>query len=113
MSARPKRAAEELRAADAEARRLAVDEFERPLAIQAGAGTGKTTVLVERFARSVIDDGLDVDSLLVITYTARAAGELVSALGGRVAAYAFLVELSFLGGREKLVGAPVLSLIRY
>ena len=43
--------------------------------VSAGAGTGKTTVLVERFARAVIDDGLDVDSLLVITYT-RAAGEL-------------------------------------
>ena len=44
--------------------------------VSAGAGTGKTTVLVERFARAVIDDGLDVDSLLVITYTDRAAGEL-------------------------------------
>ena len=33
-------------------------------------------MLVERFARSVIEDGLDVDSLLVITYTDRAAGEL-------------------------------------
>ena len=44
--------------------------------VSAGAGTGKTTVLVERFARAVVDDGLDVDSLLVITYTDRAAGEL-------------------------------------
>ncbi len=44
--------------------------------VSAGAGTGKTTVLVERFARSVVEDGLDVDSLLVITYTDRAAGEL-------------------------------------
>ena len=33
-------------------------------------------MLVERFARAVVDDGLDVDSLLVITYTDRAAGEL-------------------------------------
>ena len=39
-------------------------------------GTGKTAVLVERFVRAVVDDGLDVDSLLVITYTERAAGEL-------------------------------------
>ena len=44
--------------------------------VSAGAGTGKTTVLVERFARAVVDDGLDVESLLVITYTDRAAGEL-------------------------------------
>jgi len=44
--------------------------------VAAGAGTGKTAVLVERFVRAVADDGLDVDSLLVITYTERAAGEL-------------------------------------
>jgi ATP-dependent exoDNAse (exonuclease V) beta subunit len=44
--------------------------------VSAGAGTGKTAVLVERFARAVCDEGLDVDSILVITYTRRAAGEL-------------------------------------
>src|SRR3989441_6190934 len=44
--------------------------------VPAGAGTGKTAVLVERFARAVCDQGLDVDSILVITYTRRAAGEL-------------------------------------
>jgi ATP-dependent helicase/nuclease subunit A len=44
--------------------------------VSAGAGTGKTTVLVERFAKAVCERGLDVDSLLVITYTERAAGEL-------------------------------------
>ena len=44
--------------------------------VWAGAGTGKTTVLVERFVRAVCEDGLDVDSVLVITYTRKAAGEL-------------------------------------
>ena len=44
--------------------------------VAAGAGTGKTAVLVERFVRAVVDDGLDVDSVLVITYTERATGEL-------------------------------------
>ncbi len=44
--------------------------------VSAGAGTGKTTVLVERFARAVCDRGVDVGSILVITYTDRAAGEL-------------------------------------
>jgi len=46
--------------------------------VSAGAGTGKTMVLVERFCRSVLERGLPVDSLLVITYTDRAAGELRS-----------------------------------
>src|SRR5262249_37967864 len=46
--------------------------------VSAGAGTGKTAVLVERFVRAVCDEGIDVDSMLVITYTKRAAGELRS-----------------------------------
>jgi ATP-dependent exoDNAse (exonuclease V) beta subunit len=46
--------------------------------VSAGAGTGKTTVLVERFVRAVCDEGLDVGSILVITYTRKAAGELRS-----------------------------------
>ena len=44
--------------------------------VSAGAGTGKTKVLVERFARAVCDEGVDVESILVITYTEKAAGEL-------------------------------------
>jgi ATP-dependent exoDNAse (exonuclease V) beta subunit len=44
--------------------------------VSAGAGTGKTAVLVERFVRAVCERGLDVDSILVITYTKRAAAEL-------------------------------------
>jgi ATP-dependent exoDNAse (exonuclease V) beta subunit len=44
--------------------------------VSAGAGTGKTRVLVERFVRAVCDDGLDVQSVLVITYTRKAAAEL-------------------------------------
>jgi ATP-dependent helicase/nuclease subunit A len=52
--------------------------------VSAGAGTGKTTVLVERFVKAVCDRGLDVDSLLVITYTERAAGELRSRIRARL-----------------------------
>ena len=44
--------------------------------VSAGAGTGKTRVIVERFCNAVCERGLDIDSLLVITYTERAAGEL-------------------------------------
>jgi ATP-dependent helicase/nuclease subunit A len=44
--------------------------------VSAGAGTGKTSVLVERFVRAVCESGLDVESILVITYTRKAAGEL-------------------------------------
>ncbi len=64
MSLRPN--PEQQRAVDAEGR----------VFLSAGAGTGKTAVLVERFARAVCERGLDVGSVLVITYTRKAAGEL-------------------------------------
>ncbi len=44
--------------------------------VSAGAGTGKTSVLVERFVRAVLDDGVAVDSVLAITFTEKAAGQL-------------------------------------
>jgi ATP-dependent helicase/nuclease subunit A len=52
--------------------------------VSAGAGTGKTTVLVERFVRAV-DAGVDVASILVITYTERAAAELRTRIRARLA----------------------------
>jgi ATP-dependent helicase/nuclease subunit A len=55
---------------------LAAVEATGEVFVSAGAGTGKTAVLVERFVRAVCDRGLDVESILVITYTRRAAGEL-------------------------------------
>ncbi|MDQ3858495.1 MAG: UvrD-helicase domain-containing protein, partial [Actinomycetota bacterium] len=54
--------------------------------VSAGAGTGKTTVLVERFVRAVCERGLPLESVLVITYTERAAGELRSRIRERLAA---------------------------
>ncbi len=52
--------------------------------VSAGAGTGKTTVLVERFVEGVCERGIDVESMLVITYTERAAGELRGRIRARL-----------------------------
>jgi ATP-dependent helicase/nuclease subunit A len=52
--------------------------------VSAGAGTGKTTVLVERFVEAVCERGIDVESMLVITYTERAAGELRGRIRARL-----------------------------
>jgi len=55
---------------------LAAVEAEGSVFVSAGAGTGKTSVLVERYVRAVCERGIDVESILVITYTRKAAGEL-------------------------------------
>lgn len=56
--------------------RTAIASREGDLLLDAGAGSGKTSVLVERFALSVRDDGLDPGRILAITFTEKAAGEL-------------------------------------
>jgi len=66
--------------------------------------------------RDAIEPGqriLVVDDLLATGGTAEAAGRLVERLGGAVHGFAFLVELAFLSGRERLDGHDVFSLIRY
>lgn len=63
-----------------------------------------------------IQDGakvLVVDDLLATGGTAAATAELVRMQGGYVIAFAFVVELDFLYGREKLLPVPVISLIHY
>jgi adenine phosphoribosyltransferase len=53
------------------------------------------------------------DDLLATGGTARALCELVEQLGGQVAACHFLIELTFLNGRERLRGYDVRSLIAF
>ncbi len=56
---------------------------------------------------------LIVDDLLATGGTCGAAVNLVERLGGIVTGGAFLVELDFLHGREKLAGYEVRSVVRY
>ena len=54
----------------------AIERRSGALLVSAAAGSGKTTVLVERFVRSVLEDGVAPASMLAITFTDKAAGEL-------------------------------------
>lgn len=56
---------------------------------------------------------LIVDDLLATGGTGAATARLVEKAGGKVTAIAFLIELTFLGGVEKLRGYPVISIIKY
>jgi adenine phosphoribosyltransferase len=63
---------------------------------------------LERDQRVVI-----VDDLLATGGTAQAACQLVELLGGKVAGLAFVVDLAFLNGRERLSGRHIVSLVSY
>lgn len=54
-----------------------------------------------------------VDDLLATAGTVMATTKLIESLGGDVVALEFVIELTFLGGREKLEGYHVNSLVKY
>lgn len=56
---------------------------------------------------------LIVDDLLATGGTAEATAKLAASLGAEIAGLAFVVELDFLKGREKLKSYPVFSLLHY
>ncbi|HLY50977.1 MAG TPA: UvrD-helicase domain-containing protein [Solirubrobacteraceae bacterium] len=62
----------------------AVRRREGDLFLDAGAGSGKTTVLVERFARAVVEDGVEPTAILTITFTDKAAAEMRERIRGRL-----------------------------
>lgn len=59
------------------------------------------------------DKVLLVDDLLATGGTAKASCELVERLGASVVACAFVIELDFLNGKDKLEGYEIHSLINY
>ena len=109
--------------------------FGAPLAYQLGvgfvpirkpgklpAGTVSESYELEYGTNSleIHEDGIEpgqrvlvIDDLLATGGSARAAINLVERLGGKIIGVAFLIELDFLHGREKLVGYDVQSLIHY
>jgi adenine phosphoribosyltransferase len=74
---------------------------------------GSDTLEIHKDAVSQGHNVLIVDDLLATGGTARAVTQLVEKLGGNVTGLAFIVELEFLPGREKLAGYDVFSLLKY
>jgi len=58
------------------AQERAIESREKSLLVSAAAGSGKTAVLVERIIRLVVDDRVNVEKLLVVTFTKAAAEEM-------------------------------------
>jgi len=74
---------------------------------------GSDTLEVHRDAIVPGSKVLIVDDLLATGGTAKAVTRLVEQLGGSVAGLGFVLELTFLSGREKLEGYDIFSVLQY
>lgn len=76
---------------------------------------GTDSVEMHRDAVLPGENVLIVDDLVATGGTAQAAAKLVESVGGKVAGFGFIIELTFLDGRRKLesAGYEVASLIQY
>ena len=61
---------------DADIRHQAVSEHDRNLIVTAGAGTGKTTLLVDRVLHLLLGRGCSIREVIALTFTEKAANEM-------------------------------------
>ena len=54
----------------------AMNKKGKNILVAAAAGSGKTTVLVERIINKIINEKIDIDKLLIVTFTNAAASEM-------------------------------------
>lgn len=74
---------------------------------------GEDTIEMHEDAIAKGSKVLIVDDLLATGGTSEATAKLIEKMGGEVAAMAFVIELDFLKGRERLQSYPVFSLLHY
>ncbi|HWD73568.1 MAG TPA: UvrD-helicase domain-containing protein [Solirubrobacteraceae bacterium] len=67
-----------------EEQQRAIDRRHGDLLLDASAGSGKTSVLVERFVAAALEDGIDITAMLTITFTEKAAAELRDRIRARL-----------------------------
>jgi adenine phosphoribosyltransferase len=74
---------------------------------------GTATLEVHTDAVRAGERVLIVDDVLATGGTAKATADLVERIGGKVVGLAFLIELGFLNGRDRLEGYDLFTLIGY
>ncbi len=69
---------------DAESRRIAAEDLDRNLLVEAGAGTGKTTLLIRRILNLVRTGRARLPEIAAVTFTEKAASELLERVRGEI-----------------------------
>lgn len=74
--------------------RQAILTTEGPLLIIAGPGTGKTFTLVKRIASLVVEKGIKPDEIMVVTFTEKAAKELLTRISNEFVKYDINININ-------------------
>ena len=76
---------------------LAINLDNSSIIVSAGAGSGKTAVLSERVIRK-LNDGIDINKLLILTFTKEAAKEMKSRIRSKIIANNMKRQLDLIDG---------------
>ena len=92
----------------------AIDNRNNNLLVAAAAGSGKTAVLVERIVKLIETDNIDIDKMLIVTFTNAAAAEMKNRIhkkiNERIAAATFSDEIENLERQNILLsGASIMT----
>lgn len=67
-----------------EEQKKAIETLDKSVLVSAAAGSGKTSVLIERIIRIILEGRANVDEMLVVTFTNAAASEMKLRLAGAI-----------------------------
>lgn len=68
----------------------------KDILVNAGAGTGKTTLLIERILTKLLNDEYGIDEILVVTFTRSAAEEMRTRIADKLNEIINLIRKKFL-----------------
>src|SRR5215470_4507590 len=100
---------------DALDRQIAVGTFDRNLVVTAGAGTGKTTLLVDRLIHLLLrnPEPLRITEIVALTFTNKAANEMKQRLRDRLQSYSDVnLQTAAAGDLDKSAQQEVNALIQ-
>jgi len=80
----------------------AIETKGRNILVSAAAGSGKTAVLVERILRRIMNDKVNIDEMLIVTFTNAAAAEMKEKINRRLRAYEAKTEEEIRHKRRQL-----------
>lgn len=89
----------------------AIDIINKNITISAGAGAGKTAVLIARLTKRIIKDHISVDNILAITFTEAAASEIKKRLTNSLANEYLKLNDSYIQKQMSLLASANISTI--